>query len=136
MTKVFDIGDPHGADPMDALSDMFHEAALDDLARLRAILACADQSHCWGEEAHSILHNLKGQGATFGYGFVTELADLGCAILRNRARPNALDQAPHLISAVERGLEITLSNRLKGDADDKRHALLARLKALSGVETP
>jgi hypothetical protein len=78
----------------------------------------------------AVAHNMKGQGASFGYELVTVIAESLCVEMRDRARAD--------LGAAERwgahlaALRAVLEDRLTGDGGPQGAALLAAL----GVSIP
>src|SRR5687768_9053957 len=73
------------------LAAEYERRAAQDVARLKAVLAelkagAAAQS-AW-ESLHRVSHDMKGQGGTFDYGLVSEIADRFCGFLK-RTKPDA-----------------------------------------------
>lgn len=78
----------------------------------------------------TLMHNIKGQGSTFGYMFVTELADIACTVLRDRTTTT-----PAELKVVEQArsvMKVTIDRRMEGTGGDKGRDLLARLQAMAG----
>ncbi len=104
-----------------------------DLRKLDAIVealaeAGSDQAGCV-MQAYEILHNMKGNGATFGYDLVTAIADSGCGLLRKQTRIDSArrDALRHHVAA----LKVVLDKRITGAGGDPGKRLLARLEALA-----
>ncbi len=74
----------------------------------------------------AVAHDIKGQGASFGYDLMTEVAGSLCELLRGRA---ALDLAEvEAAGAHIAALEDVLARGLTGDGGEDGRALLAALE--------
>lgn len=78
----------------------------------------------------SVMHNIKGQGSTFGYMFVTELADIACTVLRDRTTTTPAELK--VVDQCRSVIKITVERRMEGTGGDKGRDLLARLQAMAG----
>lgn len=96
--------------------DRIRGSAGRDAAALQAIFA--------------IMHNVKGQGSTFGYMFVTELADIACTVLRDRTTTTPAELK--VVDQCRSVMKITIDRRMEGTGGDKGRDLLARLQAMAG----
>ncbi len=77
--------------------------------------------------AFDIAHNLKGQGATFGYNLVTELSEYLCKIMRPKNNPDR-EGLPVMLSCAK-ALYDLLANRIEGDGG----AVGARMRDEFGI---
>lgn len=107
--------------------------ALADVARARKALAnaVADEPGRRGhiEELFRVAHDLKGQGASFGYPLVTRLGDSLCQLTRDRAlkyESRHLDLARSHLDAVQ----LVLTKEIKGDGGQVGADLVAKLRRL------
>lgn len=79
--------------------------------------------------ARDILHNMKGNGTTFGYDLITQIAQSGGAILRNRetideSRREALR---HHVAA----LRVVVDKKISGPGGEPGKRLVNRLQAIA-----
>lgn len=79
------------------------------------------------QAAFGIAHDLKGQGGTFGYALVTELADHLCALTRPANQPSR-DNLPRMLAFGQAIYDI-LAARLEGGGG----ALGARMRIDLGI---
>ncbi len=77
--------------------------------------------------AFEIAHNLKGQGSTFGYTLVTELAEHLCTLTRPANQPQR-EALPRML-AFGQAIHDVLAGRLEGDGGP----LGARMRAELGI---
>lgn len=79
--------------------------------------------------AYDMLHNMKGNGATFGYDLVTAIADSACGIIRRQTAIEAdrRDALRHHVAA----LRIVLDRKITGPGGDPGKRLMDRLHALA-----
>ena len=120
------------------------QAAVDDLAKgyttwaradvdrartaLEAAVATPAQRSRHVEELFRIAHDLKGQGASFGYPLVTKIADSLCKLTRDRKlayEDRHLDLAKAHLDAAQ----LVLTKEIKGDGGQVGADLTAKLKA-------
>jgi len=77
--------------------------------------------------AFGIAHDLKGQGTTFGYNLVTEIADLLCTLTRPQNNPKR-ESLPQM-QACAQALYDVLAGRIEGDGG----AIGTRLRQELGI---
>ena len=104
----------------------------DDVAKLGQLLQDARtdpngrMDHIQG--IFHIAHNLKGQGTSFGYNLLTEVADRLCLHTRDVV---AVDDAGlKAIGFHVRAIQVIVDGEISGSGGDKGAALLAKLSAL------
>lgn len=100
-----------------------------DLARLeaaQALIRGADDGAAM-RSAFEIAHVIKGQGGTFGYPLVTEVAGLLCRYLERAQSEGRFD--PGVAAAHLEALTGLVEGRIAGDAGDRARDLLAILKS-------
>lgn len=113
------------------LADNFRAWAFEDVQKLDGFLAAADQAgeeqrmDLW-QEVFDVAHNLKGQGASFNFVLVTEIADLLCGLVRRRlfVDDEALAYARRHVDAIR----VVLENNIQGDGGDDGRELLSTLQ--------
>lgn len=112
---------------LQALEAEFLQTALRSLDEVDAAFKVGalspDNREDW-KRLHEVLHNLKGQGATFGFPLVSELAEYACEFMRKQETGSSDDLA--LIDAVGRGLRLILTHGMRGDTDERGRALIQR----------
>ena len=79
--------------------------------------------------ARDILHNMKGNGSTFGYDLITQIAQSGGDILR---RQETIDEARrealrHHVAA----LRVVVDKKITGPGGEPGKRLIARLRAIA-----
>ena len=81
------------------------------------------------QQIFSISHNIKGQGAAFGYQFVTDVAELAANKTRNEktAPPDVLA----LLELCLGALKLVVEEDIRGDGGPTGQEILLRLQALS-----
>ena len=105
--------------------------ALADVAKARAALAAAIDDPA-GRTPHvealfRVAHDLKGQGASFGYPLVTKIGHSLCVLTRDRARhyeSKHLDLAKSHLDAID----LILTKGIKGDGGKVGTELVAKLE--------
>lgn len=148
MTGPSDPIDPISGDPDEeggmAAVLARAQAAVDDLAKgyttwaradvdrarkaLDAALAEPAQRAKQVEELFRVAHDLKGQGASFGYPLVTRIADSLCRLTRDRKlayEDRHLDLARAHLDAAQ----LVLTKEIKGDGGQVGADLAAKLAA-------
>jgi chemotaxis protein histidine kinase CheA len=105
--------------------------ALADVAKARAALASASGEPA-GRARHvetlfRVAHDLKGQGASFGFPLITKIGHSLCALTRDRAREY---EAKHLALANSHldALDLVLTKGIKGEGGKIGAELVARLE--------
>lgn len=120
------------------------QAAVEDLAKgytswakadverarkaLEAALGDEPQRAQHVEELFRVAHDLKGQGASFGYPLMTRLADSLCKLTRDRKRSyetRHLDLAKSHLDAMQ----LVLTKEIKGEGGQIGADLAAKLKS-------
>jgi chemotaxis protein histidine kinase CheA len=111
-----------------ALADRYLAWAQADVARLGAGVARLREGSRDGlSELFDIAHDVKGQGTTFGYPLVTEIANRLCRLIEGCGDPDAATLAA--LAAHVAALAEILALRLQGDGGDRGRRLLGRLEA-------
>lgn len=98
------------------------EGEIDKLVGHQAMCVENPQSRreCFGK-IREIAHDLRGQGATFGYPLITAFADSLYKFARLRGQPT--DNHVELIKAHIDGMRAVISNRVSGDGGEIGQAL-------------
>lgn len=119
-------------DPMDDLTAVYLKAVTQDVAKLEQMLAALTRDpQPWSTARAgmvSIVHDIKGQGTSFGYPLMTSVGDTLLTLLRmaGGGDPATLE----LASAHVQALRIVLAQDIKGDGGEQGAALASRLKDL------
>jgi hypothetical protein len=73
----------------------------------------------------SVVHDMKGQGGSFGYGLMTQISDLLAGILENTQSisPRDMKAIPVYMDAMR----VVISHKLKGDGGNEGRQLLMGL---------
>lgn len=115
-----------------ALADSYEVWVREDLAALQVALDGANQRsrrHQAFDRIFKIAHNIKGQGSTFGYDLLTEIAGSLCEFIRRLSEPGDDDLAlvRHHVSAIG----VVLEQRITGSGGKLGEDLLTRLRHLT-----
>ena len=98
------------------MSGNFREWAQEDLIKLQALVDDTKNQtanlHDHYESIFDIVHDLKGQGGTFGYTLITMVGDSLNKFLEGR-KESTLDQLPVIIAHVE-ALKAIMAHDVKG----------------------
>lgn len=106
--------------------------ALADVAKGRAALAAAaDDAARRGQHIETLFrvaHDLKGQGASFGYALITKLGHSLCTLTRDRARAY---EARHFELAKSHldAIELVLTKGITGEGGKVGRELVAKLES-------
>lgn len=81
------------------------------------------------DEVHSLAHNIKGQGGSFGYDLVTSIGASLCDYLRSghRVSPKELD----IVQAHIRLLKLVSDNDITGTGGEMGQRIIDKLQALT-----
>ncbi len=111
-----------------AMADQYIGWVTADLERLDQAIARIDAANpAHGLKlTHDVAHDIKGQGATFGYRLVTDIGALLCRYLQRAEARNAYD--PAVIDAHVQALKTVIDNRVQGDAGELGKEILASLE--------
>ncbi|MBX3453199.1 Hpt domain-containing protein [Ferrovibrio sp.] len=115
-----------------AMADEYIGWVTADLVRLDEAVAAIDPANppAGLKAAHGVAHDIKGQGATFGYKLVTDIAAMLCRYLQHHAETGSYD--PEVIEAHVQALKTVVENRVKGDAGALGQEILATLQEVGG----
>jgi len=80
------------------------------------------------EAMRRILHDLKGEGGTFGYDLITEIADLFGSYLRDTSAPL---QNKEVVTGYLEGLRLVWNERIEGNSNVTVRAMLDGLSRLA-----
>ena len=81
-----------------------------------------------------VVHNMKGQGGSFGYDLVTRIGASLCDFLRRVG--DADDDAMRVIKAHVDALGIVITHRITGDGGEMGRKLIGRLAGLTETQLP
>jgi two-component system chemotaxis response regulator CheY len=92
----------------------------------------ADRGSGWAR-IDRILHNIKGQAGSFGYGLITAVAALGQEMTRRLCGNTQLiyhhhDEVHRCVTALVQATRLILQNELRGDGDQVGARLLEKLR--------
>lgn len=134
----------HSGENADSLF-MAADSAIAEQARLYPVHACDDceaageavRTAIAGGEAGSealdrlygIVHDIKGQAATFGYPLASEICARLCRLLSRR--PHLNEAELRIVQAHVQGLGIVFGHRLAGDGGPPGRQLSERLRRLA-----
>ena len=115
-----------------ALAEQYPAYASADVTEMKSHLATiethlkAAASAC--EALFAVAHNVKGQGASFGYDLMTELGEALCGLLRDRATlaPEEIDTVRNILGACD----TVLNERLTGEGGTRGKQLLIAAGAI------
>ena len=109
-----------------ALAEQYPSYASADVEAMKAQLS-AIESHLKNaaaacESLFAVAHNVKGQGASFGYELMTELGEALCGAVRDRATlaPEEIDAVRTILAACD----TVLAERLTGEGGERGRQLL------------
>lgn len=113
---------------VDDLSINYPAVARDDLAKLQAAFDAAGggdrQAHL--KRLFGIAHDMKGQGATFGYPLVTRVAHLLCRYVERQKAPGEAEMT--MIGAHVDALRAVIMNDIAGDGGALGEEICATLE--------
>lgn len=123
------------------LADQYIGWVTDDLARLRQAAmplatgpftdpAIGDQI----KAAFDVAHDIKGQGGTFGYPLVTDVANLLCRYLEQARKSGHVDR--EVIDSHVEALETLIENRIGGNGGELGAEILESLKEAAAKAAP
>jgi DNA-binding response OmpR family regulator len=123
----------HAEVTMDRLRSQFETFLDGAAAMMNAELQAAGTqpeealAHC--QRIFHLAHNLKGQGSSFGYPLVTEIAGELCEYLRKRTQVNEHDLA--LVGGYAVALDTVARNRVTGDGGPLGQRIVQRLQGFA-----
>ena len=79
---------------------------------------------------HSIAHNIKGQGGSFGYDLVTVIGASFCDYLRSGTRVSPEER--NIVNMHIRMLKTVSDNNIAGDGGETGQRIAEKLRALTG----
>lgn len=117
---------------VEALRDVYREQLIEDVAALNETWSRVEAegaNDAWLDQIHSIAHNVKGQGGSFGYDLVTEIGASFCDYLRSgkRGAPDELN----IINMHIRMLRTVSENNITGDGGETGRRIVEKLRLLT-----
>lgn len=94
-------------------------------------LAADDRRDAAVDRLFALIHNMKGQGTTFGYPLVSQIGALTCSILQ-RSQP-ADEARLRIVKAHIDALSIVIEHNLAGNGGSLGAKLVERLEGLSAA---
>ena len=134
------VADESTADPVSdaeaavaALAESFIEWITEDIGRARAALGRAQQSAGDNREdlraIFEVMHNVKGQGSSFGYNLMTKLGGSLCNYIRE-AKSSADEKQLRVVAAHFAAMDFVLEKKIQGDGGDIGKQLIGKLDQL------
>ena len=126
--RTFDAAVADAQAAVAGLSDKYIGWVNDDLKRLDAAIARlgSGSDPAALQAVYDVSHDIKGQGSTFGYALVTEIAHRLCRYADEASRRQNVDRA--VIDAHVKALRIVVDNRIQGDAGELGAEILRALE--------
>ena len=116
----------------DELTALYLENAFKDVAELERLQAeAARDPGGWSEycdQMRNIVHNIKGQGTSFGYPLMTRVGESCSTLLKAIEQPDAATLK--LLAAHVQTLRTVLDKDIKGTGGELGETLSSRLEAL------
>jgi len=124
LKEMFDNADAAVAQ----MAESYTEWVVDDLAKLDAAFAKAKADGQTDlSEVFKVVHDMKGQGATFGYQLVTDIGQALCGLIEGKDVTGVI--ALDVIEAHIKALRVVIVQKMQGDGGDVGQTLLAGLRA-------
>lgn len=126
--RTFDAAVADAQAAVASLSDKYIGWVNDDLKRLDAAVAKLAGSYDAAalQAVYDVSHDIKGQGSTFGYALVTEIAHRLCRYTDAASRRHKVDRA--VIDAHVAALRTVVDNRIQGNAGELGAEILRALE--------
>lgn len=112
-----------------AVADGFTEWVAEDLAVAQAEVAKLEKGEGDEESVKTIfrvVHDIKGQGSTFGYNLATTVAAPLCDFIRTATKKPTADQI-NVIKGHLMVLDVVIRKNIKGDGDDTVREIVDKL---------
>ena len=123
-----------------ALADSFLEWIGEDIGRAKQALAAAsnrpgdNQTHI--RTIFGVMHNVKGQGGSFGYDLLTSVGGSVCNYLRVETA-SASDKQLKVIAAHFAAIDFVLEHNLRGDGGEVGDQLIEKIaKLVTAIPAP
>lgn len=123
-----------------ALAESFVEWITEDIARARAALGRAQASPGDNREdlraIFEVMHNVKGQGSSFGYNLLTKIGGSLCNYIRE-ASTSADEKQLRVVAAHFAAMDFVLDKKVLGDGGEIGKQITGKLDQLiAGVPAP
>ena len=119
-------------DVLGELTEIYLEAALNDVASLENNLSRAQSDpELWEDarlELRRTVHNIKGQGTSFGYPLMTRVGESLSHLLKTIDTPS--EPQLRLVEAHITALRLVMDQDIKGNGGEQGEALASRLEDL------
>jgi len=100
------------------------DVTLEQIATLATqYLALSNETAQQAEEAYRIAHDIKGQGATFGYDVISKIAHSLCLLIRGHEGMSTTAYAKHALAHCE-AMKAVIDKRIRGDGGEYGRNLL------------
>ncbi len=99
----------------------------DDIEQMKKLAAAyrSDPSDANLDKLFRLVHNMRGQGATFGFPLITEIGRTFCRYVRER--PADVEVKPALVDQHLKALQVVYSQSIKGSGDEISQAVVHAL---------
>lgn len=126
--RAFDVAVASAQAAVAGLADKYIGWVTEDLQRLDAAVASVRDGNdaTAVRNVYDVAHDIKGQGSTFGYRLVTEIAHLLCRYVDDASKRQQFDRA--VVDAHVTALRTVIDNRIQGDAGAVGREILDALK--------
>ena len=125
-------------DVLAELTEIYLEAAQKDVGTLeRHISSVLEKTDPWDttcREMRRVVHNVKGQGSSFGYPLMTEIGESLSHLLKAIEQPH--EPQIKLVEAHVTALRFVMDQDIKGPGDEECRTLVKRLQELVRKLTP
>ncbi|ABS63582.1 Hpt domain protein [Parvibaculum lavamentivorans DS-1] len=118
---------------VDALRDTYRQQLAIDVASLAEVWSRLEGGAPVEpilDELHSIAHNIKGQGGSFGYDLVTDIGASFCRYLRSSARVTPAEL--NIVQMHIRMLKTVSDNDISGSGGETGERIIEKLRILTG----
>jgi hypothetical protein len=115
-----------------ALRDSYRDQLVSDVAALFDVWSGLEKGVAPAEVlkgVHSVAHNIKGQGGSFGYDLVTSIGASLCDYIRSGDR--TMPEALNVVFAHIKILKTVADNNISGSGDELGERIVAKLHALT-----
>lgn len=106
-----------------------------DLAEVKSVIEIAlagdEQRAAAVDRLFGFVHNMKGQGTTFGYPLVSQIGALTCSILQRNPEPD--ESVLRVVKAHIDALSIVIEHNLAGNGGSLGVKLVERLEGLTAA---
>ena len=128
---MFDSADRAIAAQAESYLNRIRDDLVDVRTAIDTALSSPDLRDTAVDRLFALLHNMKGQGATYGYQLVSQICALTCGVLQRKPRPD--DAGLRVVKAHVDALSIVIEHDLAGDGGPLGIQLVERLQGLAAV---